>query len=626
MNNTIQDATSSNIHIALVGKPNCGKTSLFNRLTGSRQKVANYPGVTVERKHGALVTTENKSVTLIDLPGIYTLRPKSLDEQVSFDILFNQSIHEAPIDAIIAIADATNLNNSLRLILELKHIGLPIIVALNMIDIAKARGIRYDIAKLSELLDLPVVEISATKKIGIEQLTMQLNKINKHNTQLNTYDPIDSSTLETYQQQTNEIIKKVQLNQGKKSHLNYQIDKILLNPVLGLLILLAILFTVFQTVFSWAEIPKEAIEDVVNALRTSVININPNSLLINLIANGIIAGIGAIIVFLPQILSIYLFIILLEDSGYMARAAFLLDRLMGRAGLNGRAFIPLLSSFACAIPGIMATRTIENRNDRLITILISPLMTCSARIPVYTLLISAFIPVTTVWGIFNLQGLVMFGLYLSGMIFGLIMAFIFKKFVYKGNGQILMLELPSYKLPTISNVLIGLINPLKAFINRAGTIILAIMIILWALATFPQAPTGAIDPVINYSFAGIIGKFLEPIFAPIGFNWQIVVALIPGMAAREVAVSALATVYAISQTGDELSQSLSLAIQHNWSLATGLSFIAWYVFAPQCISTLAAAKRETNSWRIPIIMFSYQIALAYGFAFIVFRLTNYLIN
>ncbi|MCC2625863.1 MAG: ferrous iron transporter [Burkholderiales bacterium] len=612
--------TDKTIKIALVGNPNCGKTALFNALTGSKQRVANYAGVTVEKKHGYFITPKHHTCTLIDLPGTYSLRSRSPDEKITRDIIFGEFNDEAQIDLVLCILDATNLSNGLRLVLELQKSGHPILVAINMMDIAKRKGYIYDLSLLEQELGCRVIPTTAIKKVGITKLVNVIDEVMPiASKSINSWS--ESSIYETreYHAQVAQILNKVKLSEGALPKVSDRIDQVILHPVWGILILLTVLFLLFQAVFTWSVIPQNMMQDWVAKLQEHVVSMMPGSLFGSLLGNGIIAGVGAVVVFLPQILTISLFIILLEDSGYMARAAFLMDKFMGAAGLHGRAFIPLLSSFACAIPGIMATRVIENRRDRLVTILISPLMTCSARLPIYTLLISAFIPAKKVLGWLSLQGLVMFGLYFTGIVFALLMAFVFKHFFFKGERQPSILELPSYKLPMLKNVLIELIKPAKSFLKRAGTIIVSIMIILWFLSTFPQAPSHATDPAINYSFVGIVGKFLAPFFAPIGFSWQIVAALIPGMAAREVAVSALGTIYALSGEEDALRQSLSVLLQHSWTLATALALITWYVFAPQCISTLAVAKRETNSWKWPIIMFSYQILLAYIMSFIVYR-------
>lgn len=611
---------NKNIHIALVGNPNCGKTALFNALTGSKQRVANYAGVTVEKKHGYFITPKHKNCTLIDLPGTYSLRSRSPDERITRDVVMDQFGDEVTVDIILCILDATNLANGLRLVLELKQSGKPMIIALNMTDIAKSKGYNYDLVKLKSAIGCEVIETTAIKKHGIKELlTIIDDSIPNLVHSSNIWQEPNAEMSRAYHAKVSEIISEVKLSEGTPSEWTDRIDKILLHPLGGILFLFLVLFLVFQSVFSWATIPQGMMQDGIDGLRDYILQLMPHSLLGSLLGNGIIAGVGAVLVFLPQILTISLFIVLLEDSGYMARAAFLMDKIMGSAGLHGRAFIPLLSSFACAIPGVMATRTIENRNDRLVTILISPLMTCSARLPIYTLLISALIPAKTVFGFLSLQGLVMLGLYVAGIVFALLVAFVMKVFFFKGARQPSIMELPSYKLPVAKNVLIELIKPAKMFLKRAGTIIVSIMIVLWFLSSFPFPPTGATGPAISYSFVGILGKFLHPLFVPIGFPWEVVAALIPGVAAREVVVSALGTIYALSGNEDAMSQGLSAILSHSWSLATGLSLLTWYVFAPQCASTLAVVKRETNSWKWPLILFAYQMFLAYAMAFIVYN-------
>jgi ferrous iron transport protein B len=617
----------NSLRIALVGNPNCGKTALFNALTGSKQRVANYAGVTVEKKHGFFITPNNLNCTLIDLPGTYSLKSRSPDEKITLDVVTDQQKDEAKVDLILCILDATNLNNGLRLLLELKQIGKPIIVALNMFDIAENRGYHYNLEYLKQEINCQVIPTVAIKKFGVESLVTAIDDIypNISHTPSVWVEP-DIEMNRLYHKQVATIIQKIQIKEGIPSLFSDRIDKILLHPVLGVLVLLIVLFLVFQSVFSWATIPQGIMQDGVDYLQKGVVQLMPNSLFGNLLGNGIIAGVGAVLVFLPQILTISLFIVFLEDSGYMSRASFLMDKIMGGAGLHGKAFIPLLSSFACAIPGILATRTIENKRDRLVTILISPLMTCSARLPIYTLLISALIPAKTVFGFLSLQGLIMFMLYFSGIVFGLAVAFVMKIFFLKNHQQTSIIELPSYKLPSLKNLIIELIKPAKMFLKRAGTIIVSIMIVLWVLSSFPLPPNHASLPDIDYSFVGIIGRFLHPLFSPIGFNWQVVAALIPGMAAREVFVSALGTLYAISGSDEFVAHGLSTVIAHSWSISTGLAVLAWYVFAPQCASTLAVIKRETNSWKWPICSFLYQFMLAYIAAFIVYHVSIYFIG
>jgi ferrous iron transport protein B len=611
----------NSMHIALVGNPNCGKTAIFNAMTGSKQRVANYSGVTVEKKHGYFVTANNTKCTLIDLPGTYSLRSRSPDEKLTYDVVMDNYPDEQKIDLILCVIDATNLTSGLRLILELKQTGKPIIVAFNMFDLANRRGYKYDLNKLQQLIGCQIIPTVAIKSSGIDKLVSVIeNQIpNLQHSQNNWQIPSNEDN-RAYHKQINKIIAEVKLTDGSPSTVSSFIDKILLHPVIGILVLLLVLFLVFQSVFSLALIPQNMLQNLVNNLQNFVLLQYPNSLLGSLLGNGIIAGVGAVLVFLPQIILIALFVVLLEDSGYMARAAFIMDKIMGSAGLHGKAFIPLLSSFACAIPGIIAARTIENRNDRIITILISPLMTCSARLPIYTLLIGALIPNKTLLGFINLQGLIMFSLYFSGIVFGLLVAAVMRIFFFSKNRQPSIIELPSYKMPMLRNVFFELVRPVKMFLKRAGTIIVAIMIILWGLSSFPFPPANASQPAITYSLVGILGHHLQPLFAPIGFNWQIVAALIPGIAAREVVVSGLGTIYALSGNDDVVASGLGHVIAHSWSLATGLALLVWYVFAPQCASTLAIVKRETNSWKYVFILFFYQFMLAYSSAYIVYHL------
>jgi ferrous iron transport protein B len=606
--------------IALVGSPNCGKTALFNVLTGSKQKVANYPGVTVERKEGFVTLSYGEKIRLLDLPGTYSLRARSPDEEVTRDVILGNLSSESSPDVIVCVADATNLHLGLRLVLEIKKIGKPVVLALNMMDVARKRGYDVDLDILSKQIQVPVIPTVAIKKNGISELILAVEKeLGKRKTDCITWTEPDSQEIRAYHKDIERILCIANRKQGTASKWTKHLDDILLHPVAGLISLLVILFFMFQAVFTWAKIPQEAIQSGFDALQGFVTHVMPDGVLRSLLSDGIIAGVGSVVVFIPQILTLFFFILLLEDSGYMARAAFLMDKLMGGVGLHGRAFIPLLSSFACAIPGIMSARTIENKKDRLITILIAPLMTCSARIPVYTLIISAFIPSKSIFGFLNLQGLVFFSLYAAGIIVALLVALILKTFFLKGASTPLIIELPTYKIPNVTNVLIGLMERAKVFLQKAGTIILAVMIIIWFLSSYPLPPAGSTEPAIHSSFAGILGRTLEPLFAPIGFNWQIVIALIPGMAAREVAVAALGTVYAISGNEETVKESLSVTLSHSWTLPTALSLLVWYAFAQQCASTLAVTKRETNSWLWPSVMFIYMSGLAYLASFVVYH-------
>jgi ferrous iron transport protein B len=620
---THTDVTTERFHLALVGAPNSGKTSLFNALTGSRQKVANYAGVTVERKAGAFVTPAGRQVTLLDLPGTYSLRGRSPDEEITRDVVLGKRPGEAAPDLVLCIADATNLRLTLRLILELKRTGRPLLVVLNMFDIAQRRGVSIDVDAMSAALGVPVITSIAVKKAGVEELRKRTDEFAANMPAVTTGDgwkPLGLSEMKALQREADRIIRDTVTMPSKPDTLTTRVDAVVLHPVAGLAILALILFVMFQAVFSWAQPLMELLSDSFGALGTLVAQVLPDGILQSFLQNGLIAGVGSVLVFLPQIIIIFLFILLLEDFGYMARAAFLMDRIMGGAGLHGRAFIPLLSSFACAIPGIMATRVIDNKRDRLTTILIAPLMTCSARIPVYTLIISAFIPAKDVWGFINLQGLVMFGLYATGIASALAVSFLIKFFMLRDYAPApFMLELPDYKMPRLKSIAIGVYTRAKMFLHRAGTTIFSMMVLIWFLASFPQPPAGATEPAIDFSLAAIIGKALEPLLAPVGFNWQIAVALIPGMAAREVAVAALGTVYAI-EGGKEAAEQIGQVLATKWSLATALSMLAWYVFAPQCASTLAVIRRETGSWTWMAVTFLYMLVLAYAASLVTYNI------
>lgn len=621
---TLAVETPRSARIALVGPPNSGKTTLFNTLTGSRQKTANYPGVTVERKSGLLRTPAGHTVETLDLPGSYSLRARSPDEAITRDVVLGRQQQETLPDAIVCVTDATNLHQHLRLLLELRPLGRPLILALNMMDLARHRGYRIDIEALSRELGIPVVATVAMRKNGVRELLEQIDTLLNQSlfsdaTAAIAWQEPSADAIRAYHREVERILRQAVIEEGTPAQFTRRLDEALLHPIAGPLILLALLFLMFQAVFSWAATPMAWIDGGISALQQWLATHMSESLLKSLLIDGIIAGVGGVVIFLPQILILFFFILLLEDSGYMTRAAFLMDRLMRAAGLNGRAFIPLLSSFACAIPGVMAARTIAHPLDRLVTILIAPLMTCSARLPVYVLVIAAFVPNATVWGGLHLQGLVMFGLYAAGIVGALMVAAVLRLTLLRGERQPLLMELPSYKWPNPANVLLGLWERAKIFLRRIGTLILSLMVVLWFLSSFPAPPTGATEPAIYYSFAGVIGRTLEPLLAPIGFNWQIAIALVPGLAAREVAVAALGSVYALSGNEDAVAESLAATLAQDWTLATALALLAWYVFAPQCLATLAAVRRETNSWRWSAFMFTYLMALAYIAAFITYR-------
>jgi ferrous iron transport protein B len=602
--------------VALVGNPNCGKTALFNALTGSRQKVANYPGVTVEKKLGRLVTPAGRTLQIVDLPGTYSLRARSPDEEITRDVVLGRHASESAPDLVVCVGDATNLRLALRLALELKRVGRPVVLVLNMMDIARKRGIEIDTERLTAELGVPVVQSVAVRRGGTDALLAEIDRLLAALPAAGAADwhAPDAGELRVSQREADRVLHATVKSSGQRDRGTAAADAVLLHPVVGLVILLAILFVMFQAVFAWAQPLMELIQAGFTWLGAMIELAPLPELLKSFLRDGLISGVGAVVVFLPQIVILFFFILVLEDLGYMARAAFLMDRIMGGAGLHGRAFIPLLSSFACAIPGIMATRVIDDRRDRLTTILVAPLMTCSARIPVYTLIIGAFIPDRDVWGFVGLQGLVMFGLYATGIVGALAVSFVIKRMIWRdAPGEPFMLELPDYKIPQARSVAIGLWTRATMFLKRAGTTIASMMVLIWLLASFPQPPEGATGPAIGYSLAAMIGSLLQPLTEPLGFNWQINVALIPGMAAREVAVGALGTIYAIDG-GEGAADKIGQAIAGQWSLATALALLAWYVFAPQCASTLAVIRRETGSWKWMWVTFFYMLALAYAAA------------
>jgi len=607
--------------VALVGNPNCGKTALFNLLTGARQKVANYAGVTVERKAGTARLASGASVQVIDLPGTYSLTPATPDERITLEVIEGKLAGETQPDLIVAVADATNLRMNLRLVLELVQLGRPMVLALNMADVAQAKGLAIDTQRLAAELGCPVVPTIAVRHNGHAALLEllaggELAAPQPH--AANAPALLASHDAAALQREVRRIIAAAAPRAPQVERFQHRIDAVVMHPVWGLVLLAAALFLIFQAVFSWANLPMDAIKSAMAALGDALTAVMAEGPLRSLLVDGVIAGAGSVLVFLPQILILFLFILLLEDCGYLPRAAFLLDTLMGKVGLSGRAFIPLLSSFACAIPGIMATRTIAQPRDRLVTILIAPLMTCSARLPVYALLIGAFVPERAV-GPFNLRGLTLFALYMAGVVSAMGVAWVLKRLWLKSRYQPLMLELPPYRMPGLRNLAIGLLERARIFLRRVGGIIFALMVVLWFLSSYPAPPAGATGPAIQYSFAGWLGQGLQHVFAPIGFNWQISIALVPGMAAREVAVGALGTVYALSAAGGAVASNLTPVIAQSWSLATAYALLAWYVFAPQCLSTLVIVRRETNGWRIPLVMAAYLFALAYAAAFVTYR-------
>ena len=598
--------------VALVGNPNAGKSALFNALTGARQKVGNYPGVTVERKSGRIALPDGRPIEVVDLPGTYSLDPASPDEAVTRDVVLGTQEGERLPSALIVVVDATNLDNHLRFTLQLIALGMPVVVALNMIDMAERDGLRINVAKLSAELGVPVIPTVAVRRKGLDSLIAELSSAVGSVMAVRAGSPPETD-FTLLQRKARAIAAAATVEEHGSRRFTHAIDRVALHPIIGPILLAALMFVMFQAVFAWSEAPISWIEDGMQRFQDLVATTLPEGFIRGLLVQGVIGGVGSVVQFLPQILILFLFILLLEASGYMVRAAFLMDRLMARVGLSGRAFIPLLSSFACAVPGIMSTRTIDDPKDRLTTILIAPLMTCSARLPVYAIIISAFIPARSVGPGIGLQGLVLFGLYIGGIMGAMVAALLLRKTVTKGTSHGFMMEMPQYQLPLWRDVVLGLWQRALIFLKRAGTIIMASTVILWLLLTFPKPPEHATAPAIDYSIAGQIAGGLEHVMRPIGFNRDISLALIPAMAAREVAVSALGTVYAIQGDveAEGVQHSLVERLRGRWSLPMALAFLAWFVFAPQCISTIAVVRRETNGWKWPGFMVGYLFVLAY---------------
>ncbi len=619
--------------VALAGSPNCGKTSLFNALTGTYQKVGNYPGVTVEKKSGEVRKEGRLLFEVIDLPGSYSLDSFSMDERITSGVLLGRSKDVRTPDALIVVVDSTNLERSLYLAMELLRLNYPLVVALNLYDVALNRGLSLDLEALSAELGVPVVSTVAVDAKGISDLTAEVEVLLEKKSSV-VLDPevirefSDLCRIEEKFSRISEILSSVTLSSMRPDSLTESVDRILLNPFFGVGILLFVLLIIFQAVFSWAEPLMGGIESLVGWLSALGTNFLPEGYIRGFVVDGILAGVGNVIIFLPQILILFFFILLLEDVGYLGRAAFLMDGLLRKFGLPGKAVLPLLSSHACAIPGIMATRTLENEKDRIITMLVAPLTTCSARIPVYTLLIAAFIPNDKILGPFLLPALVMLGLYLSGMFFALIMAMIFRKTAMRGYPSLLLMELPPYRLPRFKNLMVGLWYRAKVFLQRAGSVILVSSMILWVLVSFPKPPADFSQPAVEYSFAARIGRTIEPVFAPLGFDWRISTALIPSMGAREIVVAALGTVLAVEESGDEaeFERNLSSRIASTFGIATGLSLMVWFIFSPQCISTFAIMRRETGGWKWPVIMGAYTFGLAYLGSFLTYRISSVLLG
>ncbi|MGB7372930.1 ferrous iron transporter B [Pontixanthobacter sp.] len=602
-------AAAAPIRIAFVGNPNAGKSALFNALTGARQKIANYAGVTVERKAGRLILPSGEAAELIDLPGSYGFDTVSPDEEVTRQVVMGEFAGEARPDVLVIVLDAANLQQHLVFAQEVIGLGLPAIAALNMVDLAQRDGLTLDPNALAAALGIAVVPTVAVRRRGLAELARAIDAAR----QSPSTQPRPPITLPERRLAAGNIAKAAILSETRERRLHAGIDNVLLHPWLGPLILLGLLFVVFQAVFAWAAPFMDAIEAAGDAVNGWLLSAMPGGFVRDLITEGLLAGVGSVLVFLPQIVILFAFILIMESSGYMARAAFIMDRMMASVGLSGRSFIPLLSSFACAIPGIMATRSIADPKDRLTTILIAPLMTCSARLPVYAVIIAAVIPARNVAPFVGLQGLVLFLLYLAGIAGAMAAALILRKTVTAGAVSGLIMELPRYQWPQLNDLLIGLWQRAWVFLRRAGTIIFAATVILWLLLTFPKAGEG--ENQLDMSYAGQISAAIQPAFDPIGFHQEMTLALVPAMAAREVAVASLATTYAVNSE-DEVAAEAALRdqISARWSLPTALAFLAWFVFAPQCISTIAVARRETNGWKWPLVMVAYLFALAYIFA------------
>jgi ferrous iron transport protein B len=594
---------------ALVGNPNAGKSALFNAMTGARQKIANYPGVTVERKAGRLMLPSGEPIELTDLPGAYGLAPTSPDEQVTAKVILGQFPGEPSPDVIVLVLDASNLEQHMVFALEVIELGKPTVVALNMVDLAERDGLTIDPAALQSELGVPVVPTVAVRRRGLTELAQAIAEAGaREAAPARPHEFLPERRLIA-----RAIAQGAILSETATHRLHSRLDRLLLHPWAGLPILLALLFVVFQAVFAWATPFADALEGGVGWLGDQVRSMMPASLLRDLITEGVLAGVGSVVVFLPQIVILFFFILVMEATGYMARAAFLMDRLMAGVGLSGRSFIPLLSSFACAIPGIMATRSIADERDRLTTILVAPLMTCSARLPVYAVIIAAFIPATSIGPGIGLQGLVLFGLYLFGIVGAMVVALLLRRSVTKGAAAGFIMELPKYQLPRLKDLLLGLYQRAWVFLRRAGTIIFMVSVILWLLLSFPRAAPG--ESQVDVSIAGRIANGLAVIVAPIGFNRDMALALVPAMAAREVAVSSLATTYAVDASDEEqAAQALGEQLKSRWTLPMALAFLVWFVFAPQCLSTIAVARRETNGWKWPAFMLAYLFGLAYLFA------------
>lgn len=685
-------------HVAIIGNPNSGKTALFNALTGMRQKVANYPGVTVEKKEGRVFLDDGREIALLDLPGAYSLTPYSPDEKIATDVLLGKVLHTPPPDTVICVVDASNLERNLYLLSQIIDCDLPTVVALNMMDVAGKNGTSIDTDKLSMLLGTRVIPTVATKGVGIGELkkaigekilpSSQSRRWSLHEPMRSEFDEL-RGLLQSHQNLTDTeafreslhllsspavspehrqkfhpaIVSHVQQDHQRLDALGVdrlssivearydwiqqvctvavkkaprkrltatdRIDKILTHKVWGFVVFFLLMTLMFQAIFTWATIPMDMIGRGFNDLGDLVATVMPPGDLRDLLINGALAGVGAVVTFLPQIVFLFFCIGLMEDTGYMARAAFIMDRVMSKVGLHGKSFIPMLSSFACAIPGIMATRTIENRKDRLVTILVAPLMSCSARLPIYILMIAAFIPTKTVFGFLSLASLTLVSMYLLGLAAALGSAWVFKKTLLRSAAPTFIMELPPYKLPSLRSVLLQVWNRSLHFLQRAGTIILGVSIILWFLASYPRHEHATPSEQLQHSFAGQAGHLLEPVIRPLGFDWKIGLGLVSSLLQREVFVSTMGTIYGVKDANESIGNtSLQERMQqdvdpqtgqHTFTTLTAICLMIYYVLAMQCMSTIAVVRRETNGWKWPAFQFAYMTSLAYCVTLIVFH-------
>jgi ferrous iron transport protein B len=696
--------------IALVGNPNSGKSSLFNQLTGLNQKIGNFPGVTVDKKSGICNLGNNEEVEIIDLPGIYSIYPRSLDERIVSEILLDHHSDTTP-DKIVVIADATNLKRSLLLVTQIIDLGLPTVLAINMMDLAAKAGVSYDIKSLSAKLAIPVVPINARNGIGLHELKKIVNHAASEPSKpvfriwKETEEPVrevrralqvdndyeayqfleqpgslkflsredqdvltglrtkynlfpgkfqGAETIQRYQI-IQDLLNQITIKAADKNWKQYSstLDKVLLHKVWGYLIFFALLFLIFQSIFAWAELPMDWIDSRFANLSRDIATALPAGKLTSLLSEGLIPGIGGILIFIPQIAILFAFISILEESGYMARVVFLMDKVMRKFGLNGKSVVPLMSGVACAIPAIMATRTIGNWKERTITILVTPLMSCSARLPVFTILIGLIVPSEKAFGFFNLQGLALMGMYLLGFLAAIGSAFIMKILIRVKERSYLIMELPPYRIPKWSNVGYTLVEKTKAFVFEAGKVIISISIILWVLASYGPGEkfheaeryvaeqTSGLDLTgqalqdrvaafkLEHSYAGIIGKGIEPVIAPLGYDWKIGIALITSFAAREVFVGTMATIYSIGSVSKDDTDTIKKRLRQEVNPATGgprftpavgFSLLVFYTFAMQCMSTLAVVYRETKGWKWPVIQLVYMTSLAYFSALIVYQI------